>query len=350
MCERLQAEEKRFIQLEKERQDKIEELTTKLREKEAENKEYLRRLELREEEVSKKGRYIRSLQEKLDDSEDHSVQIDLPPMNSEEWKVPRHLITSIPMKQIGCGSWGTVHAAKFQGKDVAIKIAHPAIFHESTVELLKREVMIMSHLQHPNLVCFIAAVWDEAVEKKKATPIIISELMDTNLRAAYAAKSLANSLISIFRDVAYALHYLHCLRIIHRDVSSPNVLLKFEPGGSVCAKVSDFGSANLVRHSKTAGAGAIIYAAPEMFPREGIHAPPRPVTQTSKVDVYSFGILLLEVICAEIPSLETIWELTKRARRQKPVMYELMKDCTQDVPEQRPTMAEVINRLNGMAK
>ena len=166
-----------------------------------------------------------------------------------------------------------------------------------------------------------------------------------NLRTAYKTLDLKGSHISIFCDVAYALHYLHqhCPSIIHRDVSAPNVLLKALPHGGYRAKVSDFGSANLVKQSKTAGAGAIVYCAPEMFPSEDIMVRPQP--QTTKVDVFSYGILLLEVVMREMPTPESRYDLLQRVKAQGD-MYELIVQCTKPSPPERPTMADILNMLN----
>ena len=245
---------------------------------------------------------------------------------------------------------GGVYSARFRGEDVAIKIAHREILHQSTVDMLEREIQIMSSVQHPNLVRFIAAVVDDAVEQKVDTPIIISELMDMNLRAAYNAKDLSSQLLSIFCDVAYALHYLHQHRepIIHRDISAPNVLLKSLPGGSYRAKISDFGSANLVKQSKTGGVGAIVYSAPEMFPSEGIAAQPQLPKQSPKVDVYSYGVLLLEVVVKEMPSQDTSYALLQKVKGQWSTMYELIVHCTKRSPSDRPTMADILKQLNSV--
>ncbi len=92
------------------------------------------------------------------------------------------------------------------------------------------------------------------------------------------------------------------------------------------AKVSDFGPANLASQSRTAGAGAIIYTPPEMFPQEDILvAPPE---QTVKVDVYSYGIVLLEVVCREMPVVEKRHSLFQRCESDWREMYAIIKQCT----------------------
>ena len=129
----------------------------------------------------------------------------------------------------------------------------------------------MAQVRHPNLLLFIAAVFDGEVERLRSPPLIIMELLDTDLRKATKTKGLVLSRdrIPIFRDIAFALNYLHNHRepIIHRDLSAPNVLLEALANNRWKAKVSDFGSANLTKLAKTAAEGAIIYSAPETFPR-----------------------------------------------------------------------------------
>ncbi len=91
-----------------------------------------------------------------------------------------------------------------------------------------------------------------------------------NLRSAYERITFTrDQMMDIFQGIAYALHYLHELKIsiIHRDLSAPNVLLNSLPQaqGRYVARVTDFGSANLEKLSKTSCEGAAIYSAPEMF-------------------------------------------------------------------------------------
>lgn len=205
----------------------------------------------------------------------------------------------------------------------------------------------MASVKHPNLVRFIAAVFDDSVVQMLETPLLVSELLHMNLRKAYQRDSVEGQLVkmSIFRDMAYGLHYLHEHQepIIHRDISSPNVLLEALSGGLWRAKLSDFGSANFLKRAVTLGVGAIIYAAPEVFPREGPSSPmPLP---TTKCDVFSYGVVLVEVITKTMPTRENRHQLFSEVETKWPLIYDLASRCTEIVPEARPTMSDVLNTL-----
>ena len=224
------------------------------------------------------------------------------------WKIDRSVIRKIRKKQIGEGSWGIVNSGTFHGEAVAIKEPHPPVVFDvkGTIDMIKREISIMAHIQHPNLVQFIGAVVDKRVDDREDAPIIVLELLDMDLRAAYTEVSLdKKTMLSIFSDVAYALHYLHEQRepIIHRDISAINVLLKKLPNSSYRAKVSDFGSANLMDQSKTAGAGAIVYSAPEMFPQDISSAPP---PQTTKLTFLAMAFSYWRWLAEMLLSLKNI--------------------------------------------
>eukprot|EP00731_Ephydatia_muelleri_P037892 Em0591g2a len=121
-----------------------------------------------------------------------------------------------------------------------------------------------------------------------------TELMPTNLRSIIVALP-RDHVITIGMDVARGLNYLHLMRpdpIIHRDVSSANVLLEPIGPGNWKAKVSDYGSANFLSKVITMGPGNASYAAPESF---------NPKLQSPKMDVYSYGILLLEMATGQFP-------------------------------------------------
>ena len=103
---------------------------------------------------------------------------------------------------------------------------------------------------------------------------------------------------------------MHPTPIIHRDISSANVLLEPRPSNSWKAKVSDDGSVNgsvnLLRRLRTATPGNPTYAAPEAE-----NAP----LQTPKMDIFSFGVLLVEMCTAHFPNvadrerlIRSIWQ------------------------------------------
>ena len=243
---------------------------------------------------------------------------------------------------IDSGSWGTVHKGKFCESAVAVKQPHQWVMHTTTVERMKREARSMARVHHPNLVTFFGANFDDG-----KLPIIIIELMETNLRVTYEKKPLdRRQMIGIFMDVAHALHYLHSLRepLIHRDLSSPNVLLKSLPGSNTyTAKVSDFGSTNFERNAKTAGEGAIIYSAPEAFP--SIDSRRSKAKQTVKMDSYSYGVLLCEVVSRRLPSTDDWDEMTRFLARNWNSVHRLVLNCIKHNPEERPTMENILNFL-----
>ena len=278
----------------------------------------------------------------------HFTQLLNPQGADSSWNVPRNEVTI--REEIGRGASGLVSKGQFRGQTVAVKQIHQFILTQKHVmDEFKREIRIMASVQHPNLVRFIGAVFDESVESLTATPLLLLELLHTNLRHAYEAQhsSLSPSaMLSIFRDMTYGLHYLHEHQepIIHRDVSAPNVLLEALPGGTWRAKLSDFGSANFLKRSSTLGVGAIVCTAPEMFPRNDPSAPvPRP---TVKCDVFSYGIVLVEVITKTMPSLENRHQLFREVERKWRMMHDLITQCTQLRPDDRPTMTVVLNILN----
>jgi len=142
-----------------------------------------------------------------------------------------------------------------------------------------------------------------------------------------------------FRDVASAPKYLHLHRepIIH---STSNVLLGLEALANMWkAKLSDFGSANLVRYAiaTTPGEGAIIYTAPEAFPQPPT-SPTIPPPQTPKIDVYSYGVLLGEVNTQELPDPSRLQEMVEEVQKLWPQMHPLVTSCVQHRPEKCPIM------------
>ena len=170
---------------------------------------------------------------------------------------------------LGRGGWAAVYTGDFYGTKVAVKEYHQLILSPHNFHILKREIKIASQCRHPNLLQLICAT-----ENEKNSLLIVTELMDMTLRALIEQRAKENSRLehsqvkSISLDVARGLNYLHLQKpdaIIHRDVSSANVLLWIDNGSVRRAKISDYGSANFMQACKTANPGAALYAAPEAW-------------------------------------------------------------------------------------
>ena len=247
------------------------------------------------------------------------------------WVVSRNDIR-MTERILGRGGWGEVRVARFHGLEVAAKVLHETIISEYNVSLFSREMNIASKIRHPNLLQFIGATTE-------GNPMILTELMPTSLRKELETGGLAYpAILSISLDVACALNYLHLFKphpILHRDVSSANVLLQ-SIGNCWRAKVSDYGSANLEPLiGRTTNPGNPVYSAPEAGnPRE--HSP--------SMDVFSYGVLLLEMITRRIPLPEERVGLIDGIRRVS--FKSLVERCLIVEYRHRPTMNDIITELN----
>ena len=257
----------------------------------------------------------------------------------ELWELPCEDVC-ISQTILGTGGWGYVARGTFRGQAVAVKCLHQGILSPQNEGRLRREISIMAQVRHPNLLLLIGAV----LTVEGAGPLIITELLDRSLRSAYEEGVLQEkSKVPVLRDVSSALTYLHshCTPIIHRDVSSGNVLLEaIRQEREWKAKLSDFGSANLTHLATTPAEGAAVYAAPEVSTEDRSR-------QTPKIDVYSFGVLVCEVcLCQFPPERRELPTMLSEVRRTAPNMFPLSRDCTSHAHQDRPTMREVLERID----
>ena len=179
--------------------------------------------------------------------------------DSPDWVISRDHI-QLTGRFLGRGGWGSVVEGKYCGCSVAVKQIHELILSPYNLKLFEREMDIASRCRHPCLLQFIGATNDEG------NPLFVTELMETSLRTLLEQRALSDAEMSfISLDVARALNYLHQKQpspIIHRDISSANVLL-WRQGEHWRGKVSDYGTANFMQQTMTVAPGAMIYSAPE---------------------------------------------------------------------------------------
>ena len=189
------------------------------------------------------------------------------------------------------------------------------------------------HCQHQNVVTFLGATLE-------GHPVILMEMMDTSLRSAYEQGHIKDhQVLGILYDIASALHFLHTRPdpVIHRDVSSANVLLKAQYNREWVTKLGDLGTAKLQRLTSTAGPGAIIYGAPEAADG-GKHSP--------KMDVYSFGVLVVETVTKTLPVENLAILIRDYVQQQFPWYHQVVTSCINQKSSDIPAMYDVIKELD----
>ena len=223
-----------------------------------------RQVQEKNEEFTSLGRLLRAKQHETDElktslSAAQRALNERSRRQTPNWLIPRDQI-QLTGKCLGKGGWGSVIEGKYCGCAVAVKQIHELILSDHNRRLFEREMSIAARCRHPCLLQFIGATNDEG------SPLFVTELMESSLRALLEQRPLSSLEVSVISlDVARALNYLHLQKpspIIHRDISSANVLL-WRQADQWRGKVSDYGTANVLQHTMTVGPGAIIYSAPE---------------------------------------------------------------------------------------
>ena len=210
-----------------------------------------------EEQLTVKNREKNELERSLSTAQ-HILR-DNHAQRSPDWVIPRNQI-QLTTSSLGRGAWGEVVQGRFCGCVVAVKTIHDLILSPHNRRLFEREMDIASRCRHPCLLQFIGATNDDH------TPLFLTEVMETSLRALLEERSLSQTEITVIAlDVARGLNYLHQKRpipILHRNISTANVLL-WRHGNQWRAKLSDYSTANFKKQIMTVVPGAPIYRAPE---------------------------------------------------------------------------------------
>ncbi|GAA0149599.1 hypothetical protein Leryth_006590 [Lithospermum erythrorhizon] len=246
------------------------------------------------------------------------------------------------------GKHSRIYRGIYKQKDVAIKLVSLPEEDTELAALIERqftsEVALLLRLKHQNIITFIAAC--------KKTPVfcIITEyLAGGSLRKFLHQQepySLPQNLIlKMALDIACGMQYLHAEGILHRDLKSENLLLDQD----MRVKVADFGISCLESQCGSAKGftGTYRWMAPEMI-KEKRH--------TKKVDIYSFGIVLWELLTALTPFDDMTPEQAAFAVCQKnarpplppdcPLAFRnLINRCWSSNPDKRPHFEEIVALL-----
>ena len=249
-----------------------------------------------------------------------------------QWVVNREEI-DMTERELGVGAWGVVKVATFRGTEVAAKMMHQQIQSDYYRDLFIREINNAARLRHPNLTQFIGATI-------KGDMIILTELLHASLRKTLEESGSISreQIIGVGLDVCKALNYLHLMRpepLVHRDVSSANVLLEKLSESVWKAKLADYGTVKYLCQLVTELPGNPTYAAPEaIFPSQ----------QSPKMDVFSFGILLIEMCTGKFPEVDARDRLISQIKDRS--FVKLIRKCIIHNKDKRPEMTEVLFDLS----
>ena len=267
-------------------------------------------------------------------------------------------------KEIGRGAYALVEEFNFRGLLCVGKSIHEELEPGQQGNILERFVVeceILSELHHPNIVQFLG------VHRKNDTqlPVLIMERMYCTLSSCIDDHGILpdESNYSILHNVALGLNYLHHYfpnPIVHRDLTANNVLLTSD----LSAKISDLGVAKILNQpmsKMTACPGTPPYMPPEVFLDEPNYS--------TKVDSFSYGILMLHMFCGRWPfpladryvdphDRTKYIHRTEIERRQSffsdipathPLLL-LMRECLSDHPGTRPDVSIVLTSVRHLTR
>lgn len=267
------------------------------------------------------------------------------------------------LRELGSGTFGTVYHGKWRGTDVAIKRIKNSCFmgKPSEQERLRadffREACMLAQLHHPNVVAFYGIVPDGP----GGTLATVTEYMvNGSLKQVLQKKDRYRTFdhrkrLIISMDAAFGMEYLHGKNIVHFDLKCENLLVNMrDPQRPIC-KVGDLGLSKIKHRTLVSGGmrGTLPWMAPELLNGSSSMV-------SEKVDVFSFGIVMWELLTGEEPYANMhygaiiggIVSNTLRPPIPKgcdPSWRSLMESCWSADPSMRPTFTEITLGLRAMA-
>ena len=209
-----------------------------------------------------------------------------------------HNIQLLRNDNLGSGSYGVVCKAMCGQLLCAAKLLHPIFFQlndpgiETTRRRFEQECHFLNEMKHPNIVKYLGTSHDP----DSGLLVLLMELMDESLThfLERSQQPLAYHIeVDLCHNIAQALVYIHSKEIIHRDLSSNNILLI-----AGRAKITDFGMSKLLDANRrmtplTMCPGTLVY-----MPPEALKEPP---VYSKKMDCFSFGVLQIQIMTRQFP-------------------------------------------------
>ncbi|RWS26289.1 mitogen-activated protein kinase kinase kinase 7-like isoform X1 [Leptotrombidium deliense] len=237
---------------------------------------------------------------------------------------------------VGRGSFGIVRKAIWKGLEVAVKL----IITEQEKQSFLTEVKQLSRLNHEHIVKLHGASTKHPVclVMEFAEGGSLHDALHMSPEFEYSLIHAINWCLQCASGVAY-LHSIKPKPIVHRDLKTPNLLL-FNHGTVV--KICDLGTATDITTNMTSNRGTVAWMAPEVFQSQ---------SYTESCDVYSWGVILWQVLSRQIPyenktSYQIMWAVHVGERpppiKNCPKPFDsLISRCWSQLPEERPSIAEV---------
>ena len=277
-----------------------------------------------------------------------------------------HINKSQPL---GHGSYGAVYKAKCDQLPCAAKVLHPTILDPTDpgagkiMNRFRQECALLESIRHPNIVQYLGMTMDP----ESRLPVLLMELLDESLTKMleHSQHSMAYYVqVDICHDIALAVAYLHSNDIIHRDLSSNNVLII----AGRRAKVTDFGMSKLAGAAPSMTPLTMCPGTLAYMPPEALREPPR---YTKKLDCFSEGVVMIQV-CTRLwpepgprtqlvpdsrsPTGSTEMPVLETERRKNHIdliepthsLLPISMDCLKYQERERPSSEELCQRLAGL--
>ncbi|CAD6248363.1 unnamed protein product [Miscanthus lutarioriparius] len=275
-----------------------------------------------------------------------STSVEIPTDGADVWEIDRKLLKF--GSKVASGSNGDLYRGTYCNQDVAIKIVRPERISADMYRDFAQEVYIMRKVRHRNVVQFIGAC------TRQPTLYIVTDFMSGGSVYDYLHKNNNTfklpEILKVATDISKGMNYLHQNNIIHRDLKTANLLMD----ENRVVKVADFGVARVKDQSgvMTAETGTYRWMAPEVIE----HKP-----YDHKADVFSFAIVLWELLTGKIPyeyltPLQAAIGVVQKGIRPMipkdthPKLIELLQKCWHRDPAERPDFSEILEILQKLSK